>query len=204
MATSRPRRPLDWHAAYVTGSTTISAVTARYSQANSTHTAFALIGDLADEASFKRSLDDIGESTLTRTRGFLYVTTDRPTSQTTVGHIWAAGITLLGADAFWNGSTSGAGIPDPLQDRDDDWLWYAAGRTAGRLLSYPYWNGSSLQTYSSYAVDAELYQRLEVDSRAQRRMRKGEVPCLVVSNIHDVGTPDSMSIISNIRVLLKH
>jgi len=84
----------------------------------------------------------------------------------------ACGIIIVGADAFTAGAAS---VPSPIQQASDDWIWYG-------------WLSATSGAEAAVFTDG-LVDRLEIDSKAMRKVRIGETFAFVaeVADTADMG-----------------
>jgi len=127
----------------------------------------------------------LGEAQVTQTcvriRGQIIASIDGPVDGDRV--VVNAGIIIVSADAFAAGSAS---MPSPTSDLDAPWSWF------GTML---------LMAQEAVATaDGQNWARLEIDSKAMRRMKTNETAALLVQNA-DHGGAAVIDVLSAGRVL---
>lgn len=191
-----PKRPLNWY-----GAVNSTGLPRSLNAIDGAHR-FACIAPLNvtawtdDHESF---IEELGEYTVTRLRGQLYVTCARSGTIENETLFVTMGIIMASFEAA---ATSAAALPNPRDDPEADWLWHYHSTLISRTVSLQYWNGSAAVSYNGQS-DAELFERVIVDSRAQRKARKGELPVLCVQTEDGGGDPNGGSIAGMIRVLCR-
>jgi len=125
--------------------------------------------------------------TILRTRGHVGAAFDE-TVQTgdRIRVTWALGI--FASDVV----TAGGAFQDPLSD-DYPWLWW------GEMLLEAFVTGGAGKTNESWGPSA---QRLEVDSRAMRRMKVGEALVMLAQTSDTTGAPVTALDFGSLRVLV--
>jgi len=114
--------------------------------------------------------------TILRTRGHVFLQLDSGGADERV--LVAVGLIVVSTNAFTAGAAS---LPSPVDDGEDDWLWH----------SY-----LSLSVLAEVAIsDQAMFQRQEIDSKAMRKVRPGEVLAFMaeIADVSDnAGTIDLM------------
>ena len=162
----RVKRPLDWYAGYSTSSpysTTATGAADSASQAALITLANAAVGSAAHE----QYIYELGEQTVTRILGDLFVTAVKSTNTSQQGILFF-GIHVVPWEAYLAGSAS---MPSPYSDPEADWLYWRSLFCGWRVFTDI--EAASGDTHLGGDQD---FQRVFVDTRAQRKMRKGELP----------------------------
>jgi len=123
------------------------------------------------------TLENVPNPTLIRTRGCWYV---RNTIASSVGTI-GIGIKIVDAVAFAAGA-----LPLPLTNIDDDWLVWSCTTLRG----------------TGTGIEHLPYERVEIDSKAMRKVGENEVAVIVWEVVSVLNVPVIETAIS-LRVLLK-
>jgi len=121
-------------------------------------------------------------ATILRVRGQVLVLLDNAAVGVTQGV--AMGLAVISSDAFAAGVVA---VPDPAGELDYPWLW---------------WNSVKLFTDSGASIDnfGMQYQRVEVDSKAMRKMKPGESLVFIAQTLAAVGV--TRINVAHIRVLI--
>lgn len=150
---------------------------------------FSLLGGNTDPASdeHEQFVRERGDSTITRILGTLFVTAGRSAgSIVSIGVNVFAGIIVVPFEMYAAGYSPGA-VPSPFADNGADWLWHGFARVGWRTVSHQVWNGSTVVNYAVDLGGDEDWREMHIDVRGQRRLRKGEMPVLIVE-YGEVGT----------------
>ena len=125
-------------------------------------------------------------ATLLRFRG--YVSAFMGESGATVADrmIMTFGLMIMSTDAFTAGPAS---LPDPATEPEFPWIW---------------WNELGLHTEVASGAEAWGVQalRIELDSKAMRKIKPGETVALIVQSTNQVGAPVVEVDIGQLRVLI--
>ncbi len=136
--------------------------------------ATATLGAVGLQASFA--------NTILRSRGTVFCELDATAVNERV--IVMHGLILVSENAFQAGAAS---VPHPFTDTDDDWIW--TGQTV-------------VSSGEETAVNENsLFDRVEVDSKAMRKVKSGEVYVFVSEIAQSQDQGGSVNIIGAIRML---
>jgi len=124
--------------------------------------------------------------TILRVRGHVAAFFDS-TKQLTDLMILTYGLGIISTDAFTAGTGS---VPDPSGEPEYPWLWWNQIRLDGLLANTQSesWGPSSL--------------RLEVDTKAMRKVKPGQTLVMIAQATNVVGAPETLIDIGQMRVLL--
>ncbi len=124
-------------------------------------------------------------STILRIRGYVQAMFD---STVQVGDLilLTFGLGVVSADAFAAGAAS---LPDPSGDPDYPWLWWGQMELRSEVAAGP----------TSWGPSA---QRLEVDSKAMRRLQQAQTLAWVIQATEAAGAPTTLIRIGQTRVLV--
>jgi hypothetical protein len=189
-------RTMDW---YSTGGLTTSPYGAQATTADGASSQSALIvpaGATPGDAAHELFIYGLGERTVTRIRGDLNVGAIKSAATAQGGHLYF-GIAVVPWEAYDAGAAS---MPNPYSDPEYDWLYWRLLWVQWRV--HDLINGFTGATYQTHLGGDQDYQRIELDSRAQRKMRKGELPVACWHWRAVAGTP-SVFLSLGARVLLK-
>lgn len=146
-----------------------------------------------------------GDSTVTRIIGDVFVTAGRSAGAiVSIGVNVFMGIILVPFEVY-AGSWSAGGQPSPAFDLEADWLWHKYTRVGWRTVSHQVWNGSTVVNYAVDLGGDEDWDRIRIDVRGQRRIRKGELPVLIMECYEEgaSGRLGNIASVRSIRVLLR-
>ena len=121
--------------------------------------------------------------TLTRLRGqaFFSWTPNAADDVMIVG----LGIIVVNSDAF---GQSALAVPSPTDDLAASFVWH-------QLMTF----GPAFSATET-AADLQLFYRLEIDSKAQRKVGPNEILCLIADGVQVVGTP-TCDLVASVRML---
>ena len=124
------------------------------------------------------------QATVLRTRGYVQAIMDS-TKQVGDTMLLTFGLGIVSSDAF---AVGGGSLPDPLGDADYPWLWWGEMFLEAELAAaQEAWGGSA--------------QRLEVDSKAMRRLAPSQTLAWVVQATQVAGAPAVSVTFGTTRVL---
>ncbi len=126
-------------------------------------------------------------ATILRIRGYVAAFFDE-TMQPNDRIILTFGLGIVSTDAFSDiGATA---VPDPLADSGYPWLWWNEIRL------------DSFVTVSGTRAWGPTAQRLEVDTKAMRKVKPAETVCMVIETTSATGAPVTLIDIGAMRLLL--
>ncbi len=126
-----------------------------------------------------------GPGTILRCRGFVQAHFDS-TAQISDTMTLTFGLGLVSTDAAVVGSSA---MPDPGGNSDYPWLWWGSMRLRSELAAGP----------SAWGISA---QRLEIDTKAMRRIKPEQTLVLVVEAASASGAPETVIEFGQTRVLI--
>jgi len=128
------------------------------------------------------SLSFVQAATIVRCRGELLFSMDALTDGAQMDV--TVGLAIVSSDALAVGATA---MPDPGNDPDYPWL---------------YWKGLLIQSQTGGSSSAELVHRVEVDSKAMRKVKPKQSLVWVAQSVRLNGTPNADLIFGGLRVLV--
>ena len=101
------------------------------------------------------------------------------------------GIAVLSTDAVTLGATA---VPDPATDTDYPWVWWGEAMLRSRLAT-----GAGEPSADAWGASAF---RMEIDSKAMRKVKPAESLVIIMDRTNPVGGPTVEHDIGQLRVLL--
>ena len=126
-------------------------------------------------------------ATLLRFRGYVSAMFDE-TAQAGDLMVLTYGVCIISTDAFNVGATA---VPDPADEPEFPWIWWGEMR----LNSF----GVLTDTRTGWGPAA---QRIEVDSKAMRKIKPGETVTTVIQRSNTAGAPVTLVDIGQLRMLI--
>jgi len=174
------RRPTDW----IRGSTDFSALVSIASGAKTVISTVAVTEGAARPG------------TIIRMRGCIHLELADETANATLQE-YGIGIALVDDRALAVSPSIGAGLPDPIADRDfEDWMWWRCGYLG---------DGPAITSTApeSDGTARRLATDIEIDSKAMRKWDENQSLVVVVQNNLIDGVATEIDAVMSMRVLLK-
>ena len=133
------------------------------------------------------ALENTPSSTLIRIRGQLLCTVISSAAVPSSTHV-AIGIKLVSAAAL-----AGVAVPSPFADEGSDWIWW-------NIVPLVLLTGGSVASPNGDGLNSNA--RIEIDSKAMRKVTQNEVLVIVAENVVSESTT-TVGIDGGVRVLFK-